>query len=78
LACVGRPRARPRAGYSWDDAFAVGTGSPAATGFYGGYETAQELRQRLRAKEKAMEQSRLPPGQMTFTPNPRYVAPKFE
>jgi hypothetical protein len=78
LACVGRRHARARAGYSWDDVFAVGTGCPAATGYYGGYETAQAQRQRLRAQERAMVESCLPPGQMTFTPCPGYMEPRFE
>jgi hypothetical protein len=34
--------------------------------------------ERLRAQERAMEESRLPPGQMTFTPDPGYVEPKFQ
>jgi hypothetical protein len=55
-----------------------GHGCPAATGYYGGYETAQDQRQRLLAQERAMEESRLPPGQMTVTPYPGYVEPKFE
>jgi hypothetical protein len=60
------------------DVLFVGPGCPAATDYYGGYETAHDQRQRLRAQERAMEESRLPPGQMTFTPDPRYVEPKFE
>jgi hypothetical protein len=55
-----------------------GHGCPAATGYYGGYETAQDQRQRLLARERAMEESRLPPGQMTVTPYPGYVEPKFQ
>jgi hypothetical protein len=77
LACVGRRHARTRGCYSWDDVFTLGAGCPAAIGYYGGYETALDQRQRLRAQQKAMEESRLPPGQMTFTPDPRYVEPKF-
>jgi hypothetical protein len=56
-----------------------GHGCPAASGQYGGgYETAQDMRQRLRAREAQMEQVYLPPGGMTFTPHPGYVEPKFE
>jgi hypothetical protein len=64
--------------YDPDAVLFVGAGCPAATGYYGGYETAQDQRQRLRAQERAMEESRLPPGQMTFTPHRGYVEPKFE
>jgi hypothetical protein len=62
-----------------DDVLFVGTGCPAASGQYGGgYETAQDQRQRLRASEAAMEQAYLPPGGMSFTPYPGHVEPRFE
>jgi hypothetical protein len=52
--------------------------TPASGQYGGGYETAQDQRQRVRAAAAAMEQAYLPPGQMTFTPHPGYVEPKFE
>jgi predicted phage terminase large subunit-like protein len=55
----------------FDLGFAVeGHGCPAVTGNYGGYETAQDYRQRVRAEAAAMEQAYAPPGGMVVQPEP--------
>ena len=78
LACVGRRHARARAGYSWDDVFAVGTGCPAAA-INGGWTSGPSVPYTCHADyvadlmRRAREQDYLDGGfGFQCTPNPDF------